>query len=72
MEFEMNTFMKWFSLATAVISPVLVLLLLYGSNWLSAITWVCIGITGLLNYVTVKQTEEMKQLREEMQDDYRS
>lgn len=49
----MNTFFKWFSIMTIIMAVPFTALLVYEQHWLSALTWVFLGISGWFNYKSV-------------------
>lgn len=54
----MNTFFKWFSLVTCVLSVPFIILLVYVGEWLDIITWAFLGVTCYFNYQTAVAIEE--------------
>ena len=46
----MNKLFKWLSAGTVALAVPFVVLLAYEQHWVSAATWVILGITGWVNY----------------------
>lgn len=72
----MTHFFKWSSLLIVVVSIPLIVLLLYASAWLSAATWVVLGVTGYINYCNLRNViayeTEINARLEQLKNDYRS